>query len=108
LRTYLALGAALCLLGCAELRWDKAGADAEALAQDLESCRSQARATLSRSTTIASPVIVAPQIDPVSKQITTLGSAGQQPSLASRAIEEQEAADRCMRGKGYHLVPVQQ
>lgn len=109
MRTYLALSAALCLFACAELRWEKAGADTEAMARDMESCRSQARATLSRTATLAPPVIVTPQIDPVSKQITTtLGSAGQQPSVASRAIEEQEVADRCMRGKGYHLVPAQQ
>lgn len=98
MRAYLALGAALCLLGCAELRWDKPGAEAEAVTKDLESCRSQARATLARTATVAPPVSIDPKF----------GSVSSQPSVAGRAIEEQEAADRCMRGKGYHLVPVQQ
>lgn len=111
MRTHLAFAAALCLLGCAELRWEKSGADAEATTQDLDSCRAQARAGLARTTTMAPPtaiVITPPGFDPVTGRFISAPSAiVSGPSAAATAIDEEDATNRCMRGKGYHVVPVQ-
>jgi hypothetical protein len=118
LRPCIAVFATLGIFACAELRWEKAGADAETVAYDLGACRTQARSMVARSAPIAPPVSLGPatsrvQIDPKTGVVReapvgpTIAATGPQQGSPSLAIEEQEAADRCMRAKGYHLVPAQ-
>lgn len=97
--------AVLALAGCAELRWDKPGADEAAVLKDLETCRGEARLRMARSTVLAPPVTVTVPVPGPDGRTVQHATVVSQPSSASLAIEEQEIADRCMRDKGYHLVP---
>ena len=86
---------AFALASCAEVGWHKAGGDAAALPNDLANCRVFAQGRISR--TLGPPVPAS--TDP------RFGADMTQRSGAARLIEEQELVDRCMREKGYTLVP---
>ena len=106
IRVYLRLSAvavvSLAVVGCAEMRWSKPGADSAKLEEDLAQCRGEARLQASREslprTPSSSPAIradasgrpvVAP---PASRGTDTL-------------VLEQDLTGACMRGKGYALAP---
>jgi len=85
---------AIALAACAELRWHKAGADGAALAADQSACRKQAREAATRSGHLGLPPVSDPRFG------TPSG-----PSQAEQVLQERQAADNCMREKGYALVP---
>jgi len=85
---------ALVLVACAELRWSKPGADAAALQQDLDACRLQARAQVARSS---------PRLPPVTDP--RFGTETGQSKQVDQPVREEDLAHRCMRDKGYSLVP---
>lgn len=84
----------LVLVACAELRWAKPGVDATALQQDLDACRLQARAQVARS---------GPSLPPVTDP--RFGTETGQAKQVDQPVREEELAHRCMRDKGYSLVP---
>jgi hypothetical protein len=89
--------AALLLAGCGELRWARPDGDASALARDEAGCRAAARESVQRQ--YGPPVPAYTRSDP------RFGADTGQPSPADRQLLESQAVDRCMRGKGYALVP---
>ena len=89
--------AALLLAGCGELRWAKSDGDTSSLAQDESSCRAAARESVQRR--YGPPVPTYTRSDP------RFGADTTTPSDADRLMLEAQAVDRCMRGRGYALVP---
>ncbi len=88
---------ALVLAACSQLEWRKPGGDGTALAQDLTNCRALAHDKAARAGNIGLPPPVSdPRFGPPPG-----------PSLAEQRLQEQQAVDACMRGKGYALVPVE-
>jgi hypothetical protein len=87
---------AFALAACAELRWHKPGADAAALAADSAACRKQAREAAARAGYLGLPPVADPRFG------TPSG-----PSQAEQVMQERQAADRCMRERGYALVPAE-
>ncbi len=94
MRAATALFLAIALASCAELRWQKAGADEAALASDLSACRRQAQDRTQRMWGIAPQ----PTMDP------RFGPGG--PSQPDILLQESQAVNACMREKGYALVSV--
>ena len=86
---------AFALDGCAELRWHKAGAGEASLAEDLTACSKLAQEQAARAGNLGLP----PAFDP------RFGSPTG-PSQVEQRLQERQAADACMRAKGYALVPV--
>ena len=86
---------AFALASCAQLRWQKAGADEPVLARDLSACSKLAQDRTARLWGIAPPATTDPRFGPPSA-----------PSQAELRLQESQAVDTCMRGKGYALVPV--
>jgi hypothetical protein len=93
----IAVLAAVLLAGCGEMRWAKPDGDASALARDETNCRAAARESVQRQ--YGSPVPAYGRSDP------RFGPDTGQPSPADRQLLESQAVDRCMRAKGYALVP---
>jgi hypothetical protein len=83
------------LAACAGVRWERPNTDATQLRGDTDQCMLQARERYARMT----GPIGGPRLDP------RFGPDVNQPSPAERRIEEEQMADRCMREKGYRLVP---
>lgn len=83
------------LAGCGELYWTKPGADSSVLARDQASCRALARESITRR--YGPPVPARPD--------ERFGPETSLPGPADRQMLEQQAFDRCMREKGYSLVP---
>jgi hypothetical protein len=79
------------------VRWQKPGADEATIGSDLAACRVAGHETIQR-------MYGPPQPDMSSAQ---LAGAPIQPSLADRQLREQEVVGRCMRERGYVLVPVE-
>lgn len=86
---------AFALAACAELRWHKAGADEATLEADLSACRKQAQEKAARAGHIGLPPVSDPRFG------TPSG-----PTQVEQRLMENQAAETCMRGKGYALVPV--
>jgi hypothetical protein len=78
-----------------DVRWTKADASEEAMANDMAFCRKQAQAMYGSAGT----AIPQAQIDP------RFGPTG--PSPADRVMQESQAVGNCMRGKGYTLITVE-
>ena len=95
MRNATVLLTALALAACAELRWQKAGADPETLGADIDACRALAQERVGRA--------IGPAV--LSRPDPRFGSDTSQPGPADRLIQEQTIAERCMRDKGYSLVP---
>ena len=94
---FFALVLALVLAACSQLEWRKPGGDGTALARDLTNCRALAHDKAARAGNIGLPPPVSdPRFGPPPG-----------PSLAEQRLQEQQAVDACMRGKGYALVPVE-
>jgi hypothetical protein len=91
--TLLALLMAMALAACAELRWQKDGADAATLASALSACRKLAQERTQRMWGVAPQ----PTVDP------RFGPGG--PSPTDLRLQESQAVSTCMREKGYSLVP---
>ena len=88
---------ALVLAACGQLEWRKPGGDSTALARDLTNCRALAHDKAAHAGNIGLPPPVSdPRFGPPPG-----------PSLAEQRLQEQQAVDACMRGKGYALVPVE-
>ncbi len=87
--------AALALASCAELRWQKAGADEGAVTTDLSACRKLAQDRTQRMWGVAPQ----PTVDP------RFGPGG--PSQPDLRLQESQAVNACMREKGYSLVSVE-
>lgn len=86
------------LAGCGAVEWRKPGADEAALTQDLHSCQREAQVNISRLYGPPMPV-QGPLVDP------RYGAEPLRPTPADRMLQEQQAVERCMRGRGYTLVP---
>jgi hypothetical protein len=83
---------AIALASCAELRWQKAGGDDAAMAQDLAACNREAQDRYGGASALP-PTVIDPRLGPT-------GS-----SQADVRMRESQVAGMCMRGKGYALVP---
>ena len=95
-RALLALTTLVVVSGCGgDVRWTKAGASEETMANDMAFCRKQAQAMYGSAGT----AIPQAQIDP------RFGPTG--PSPADRVMQESQAVGSCMRGKGYTLITVE-
>jgi hypothetical protein len=91
--------AALVLAGCGDVRWTKPGGDSSNVAQDESSCAAAARDQVQRQ--YGPPVPSSSRYgDPKDGADTGI------PSSADRMVLESQSVDRCMRAKGYALVPV--
>ena len=90
--------AALVLAGCGEVRWTKPDGDSN-VAQDESSCAAAARAQVQRQYGPPAPTS-SRYGDPKYGADTGI------PSSADRMVLESQSVDRCMRAKGYALVPV--
>ena len=84
---------AIALASCAELRWQKAGADEAGLGPDLSACSKLAQERTARLWGIAPPVSSDPRFGPIG------------PSAAEIRLQENQAVTLCMKAKGYALVP---
>ncbi len=93
-----AIGLAFMLAACGQMRWHKEGSDDMALGNDLTNCRAAAQSATQR-------MYGAQQLP--TTNIGPSGAATYEPSPADRQMREQEAVNRCMRDKGYTLVPVE-
>jgi hypothetical protein len=88
---------ALAAQGCAEMKWTKPGADANAVANDQNECRAVALGA-------TPPVGTRGTID-------TRADGGRSPVMASssssgdRFVAEHEEMSRCMTQRGYQLKP---
>ncbi|MEK6244915.1 MAG: hypothetical protein AABM33_10490 [Pseudomonadota bacterium] len=90
---FFALVLALGLCACAEMRWQKAGGDDAALAQDLAACRKQAQQKFGGAGGLGPPTATDPRF-----------GAPFGPSQADLRMQESQALGMCMRSKGYALV----
>ena len=90
-----ALVSALVLAACGGVRWQKPGGDEPALARDLTNCRALAHEKAARAGNIGLP--------PAASDPRFGAPSG--PTQAEQMLQEQQAVDACMRGKGYALVP---
>jgi hypothetical protein len=87
----------MALAGCGGVQWSKAGANDQAAASnDLTACNTVAAATMNR---LYGPELPTVNLDP------RFGPDMSRPPLTDRRLEEQQAVNRCMREKGYELVP---
>ena len=84
---------ALGLCGCGAMRWHKADGNDAALAQDLEACRKEAQQKFGGASAFALPSPNDPRFGPLG------------PSQADQRMQESQALGRCMRSRGYGLVP---
>ena len=101
-RIYLRSSAAalLLLIGCAELRWHKDGADGATLERDLTECRQEAHLQAERQA-VPTPGTRIVGVDRLGRPII-----GQPERIeADRAMVEHDLARYCMGKKGYKLVP---
>jgi len=80
--------------GCAELRWEKAGADPATTDRDDQECTAIARRNAQRSGPIALPPVCDPRFG------APMGT-----SQSDRLMQATEDQANCMREKGYRLVP---
>ena len=85
----------LALSACADVRWAKPGVDAAELERDLAACRSLAADRAARQGALAPP---SPVLDP------KFGSMPG-PTPMDLRVQERQHEERCMRAKGYSLVP---
>ena len=105
MRIYLRLSAAgvlaLLAVGCADLVWRKPGTTQATLDQELEQCRQDARLQAGRELlpTLITPLMIG--ADPQRRPIVVQSHQRD----AERLQLEQDLTRRCMRGKGYELVP---
>ena len=85
------------LAGCGEMRWSRPDGDSSA-ARDEANCRAAASESVSRQ--------YGPPIPTTSRYSDPrFGADPSIPSQADRAVLESQAVDRCMRARGYALVP---
>jgi len=84
---------AFALASCAEVRWQKTGADETGLDQDLSACSKLAQERTARMWGIAPPASTDPRFGPIG------------PSAAEIRLQESQAVTLCMKKKGYALVP---
>ena len=90
--------AALLLAGCGDMRWAKPDGDSSSAAQDESSCAAAARDQIQRQ--------YGPPVPSSSRQgDPRYGADTSIPSSSDRMVLESQAIDRCMRSKGYALVP---
>jgi hypothetical protein len=88
------LSFAFALNGCAEPRWHKAGAGEAALSEDLAACNKLAQDKAARAGNLGLPPVYDPRF-----------GAPVGPSQAEQRLQERQAADTCMRQRGYVLAP---
>jgi hypothetical protein len=81
------------LASCGEVRWQKAGPEDAALAQDLSACRKLAQERITRM--YGPPVL--------SSHDPRFGPDTTRPGPAERQMSEEQAFGACMRDKGYAL-----
>lgn len=96
MRNRLAILILALVTGCAELRWSRPGVDPDTLARDQAGCRALASDTVMRR--YGPPT-------PIQRPDARFGPETSLPGPADRQMLEQQALDRCMREKGYALVP---
>ena len=99
----VAAAATALIAACADLRWHKDGADAQALERDLAECRQQAHFQAERQAVPTMPGSRIIGVDRLGRPVL-----GQPERLDSdRAMVEHDLARHCMGRKGYRLVPAQ-
>lgn len=90
---FLTFVLALGMCGCAGMHWHKPDGSDAALANDLEACRKEARANFGAASGLGMPLSNDPRFGPTG------------PTQADLRMQESQAADTCMRQRGYVLVP---
>ena len=92
------------LTACADLRWEKPGADTAALDRDLEQCTLKARLEARREEIprLDGPLVI--RADPQGRPVVvpSIGTARE----SDRFMAEHDITAVCMRGKGYVQTPV--
>ena len=84
--------------GCGSVVWQKAGVDEAGTAQDLRSCQREAQVNITR--------LYGPPVPAQSLGVNPrFGIESPRPSPADRMLQEQQVVERCMRDRGYTLVP---
>jgi hypothetical protein len=98
MRRVLSLPAVLILTlfftGCADLRWEKAGADLATADRDEQECHARARRNAQRSGPVALPPVGDPRFG------APMGT-----SQSDRLMQANEDLAACMKERGYRLVP---
>ena len=89
--TVLAIGA------CGEVRWAKSDLDAATLDQDLKTCRTVAAERAARMGALLPP----------SSGYDPRFGAPPGPTQMDQRMQERQIEERCMRDKGYALVPAE-
>ena len=97
MRKLIPLLVAALLAGCGEMHWAKPDGDSSSAARDEANCRAAASAAVQRQ--YGPPSLNVGHPDP------RFGADTSKPAPADRAVLEAQAVDRCMRAKGYALVP---
>lgn len=98
------LGLSLILAACAELRWQKPGADEAQIQNDTGECRRKARLAAMREPSLRDhglPEVVG--TDRSGRPVVMPRSAPE----SERLLREQDYFTSCMREKGYRLVPAE-
>ena len=80
--------------GCADVQWQKPGADQAATDRDEQECTALARRNAQRSGPLALPPVGDPRFGP------PMGT-----SQSDRLMQANEDLSNCMKEKGYRLVP---
>jgi hypothetical protein len=75
------------------MRWHKPDGNDAALARDLEACRKEAQQKFGGASALGQPISSDPRFGPIG------------PSQADLRMQESQALGRCMRSRGYGLVP---
>jgi hypothetical protein len=104
LRLFPAVMVALSVIGCAEMRWSKPGADSATLEVDLGQCRSEARLQAARESLPRMPGS-SPALRTDSTGRPVVGQPGSRGT--DTLVLEQELTSSCMRGRGYALAPAE-
>ena len=95
-RRLVPIALALVLSACAELRWQRPGADEAVVLQDFVNCRGLAQRKITRLWGPDVPISTNPRLGPPVE-----------PSPAQRRLLERDAEDHCMREQGYTVAPVE-
>lgn len=91
----------LLLTACADLHWQKPGADTVALDRDLDQCALQARLDARRAETPRLDSALMFRADPQGRPVVVPSTTRD----TDRYLAERDFTGACMRGRGYVLAP---
>jgi hypothetical protein len=98
MRKFTLIVLAALLAGCGDVRWAKPDGETSTPAHDQANCRAAVSEQVQRQYGPQTPV-ASGNTDP------RYGADPGRPSQADRMLLVSQAVDRCMRGRGYALVP---